>query len=211
MQSCLDSSCDSINLQITTTATQFLHQQAQSGFQRVHPGPEPSQGSNADVSNDNSSSSREVGLLQGAQQQWRPSGAEGGGRGEAGGRGVGSSLGGAIGSMVQAAAAAAAVALPGGVAARTSARRRTAAAAAALAAEPAGDTSAAAEAAAEGAAAASSSSSSASFSGHRVINTACMVFKREVALGRQYGFSRTQQVHLKCRTMPVFPQKVSHV
>jgi hypothetical protein len=58
-------------------------------------------------------------------------------------------------------------------------------------------------------AAASSSSSSSSSSGCNAINTACMLFKREVALGRQYGFSRSQQVHMNCgRTLPMFPQKV---
>jgi hypothetical protein len=55
----------------------------------------------------------------------------------------------------------------------------------------------------------SSSSSSSTSSGCSAINTACMLFKREVSLGRQYGFSRSQQVHMNCgRTLPMFPQKV---
>lgn len=47
--------------------------------------------------------------------------------------------------------------------------------------------------------------------GFRLVNTTQMLFKREVSLGRQLGFSRTQQRHLMChRNLPLHPQQVGH-
>ncbi len=48
-------------------------------------------------------------------------------------------------------------------------------------------------------------------SGFRVLNTAKLLLKREVALGSVSGFSRQQQRHLSCyRNMPNTPAEVRH-
>eukprot|EP00879_Flechtneria_rotunda_P005839 GHRR01006144.1.p1 GENE.GHRR01006144.1~~GHRR01006144.1.p1 ORF type:complete len:357 (+),score=130.44 GHRR01006144.1:1113-2183(+) len=54
-----------------------------------------------------------------------------------------------------------------------------------------------------------SGSSSSTETGFRVLNTAQLLFKREVPLWRQTGFSRNQQRHLCChRSFPLHPQQV---
>jgi hypothetical protein len=43
-----------------------------------------------------------------------------------------------------------------------------------------------------------------------LINSAQLLMKRELSLGRQQGFSRRQQRHLCChRALPLHPSKVS--
>jgi len=196
LQGCLDSSCDAMALPPLSTKQQHAKQQQQQQqphFKRVYPPPVP----------DTNSSSSIAATQQQQKQGDRAVSADGASEGVSQGRGSG--VGGFFTSLLQQAATAPATGNGSTNGVTTRSGRRRAASDSAAAAAPAGDEAAVA------AAGGSSSSSPVSgcVSGHRLINSACLLFKREVALGRQYGFSRTQQTHMQCaRTLPLYPQKV---